>query len=303
MIDLLRFGRKAEASLMPYGATVYGVMIASPSDCASERSVVKSVIDDWNASHSRFRRMVLEPRGWDTHSAPELGDRPQAIINKKVVEDCDLLIATFWTRLGTPTGAAPSGTAEEIGEHVAAGKPAMIYVSTAPVAPASIDQEQYAQLQSILSQYRQQGLVESYDSLVDFRQKLTRQLARVVNERFTASVTNNVLSDAALDAAGFQARNVVAELGLGIEAIELLHEAIKDTTGTIMMLRHMTGTVLQTNGRQFITDNSARTVAKWKAALDELRTTGCIEDRGHKGEVFAVTNRGYDIADQLALSA
>ena len=62
---------------------------------------------------------MLEPVGWETHSVPELGDRPQAIINRQILRESDLLIAVFWTRIGTATGAHPSGTVEEIEEHLA----------------------------------------------------------------------------------------------------------------------------------------------------------------------------------------
>ena len=62
---------------------------------------------------------------------PAMGDRPQAIINKQVLANCDLLVAVFWTRIGSPTGVAVSGTVEEIQEHLNAGKPAMIYFSSA----------------------------------------------------------------------------------------------------------------------------------------------------------------------------
>src|SRR5438552_9179076 len=124
---------------MAYDAKVYNVMIASPGDVELERSIVREVVSDWNAANSAARAMVLQPVGWETHSAPAMGDRPQSIINKQVLQKSDLLIAMFWTRLGTPTGAAPSGTVEEIEEHVKAGKPAMIYFSSAPVRPDSVD--------------------------------------------------------------------------------------------------------------------------------------------------------------------
>lgn len=61
-------------------------------------------------------------------SGPAHARRPQEIINKQVLRNCDLLIAVFWTRLGTPTGGSTSGTVEEIREHIATGKPAMIYL-------------------------------------------------------------------------------------------------------------------------------------------------------------------------------
>ena len=43
------------------------------------------------------------PVGWETHSSPDLGAPAQEQINERILEHCDLLIAVFWTRLGTPT--------------------------------------------------------------------------------------------------------------------------------------------------------------------------------------------------------
>src|SRR5688572_4352500 len=115
-----------------YFARVIKVMIASPSDVNAERQAVKDVLHDWNTMHSEEKGVVLMPIGWDTHVTPEMGNRPQAIINKQILQGCDALVAMFWTKLGSPTGAAISGTVEEIEEHVRAGKPAMIYFSETP---------------------------------------------------------------------------------------------------------------------------------------------------------------------------
>lgn len=79
-------------------------MIASPSDVANERQVIRNVIQEWNFTHSEDKNIVLMPVGWESHSTPSMGDRPQAILNKQVLAGCDLLIAVFWTKLGTPTG-------------------------------------------------------------------------------------------------------------------------------------------------------------------------------------------------------
>src|SRR5437763_1467261 len=126
---------------MSYRADVHRVMIASPGDVLAERQIAREVIHEWNSVHSIDRRIVLMPVGWDTHASPEMGDRAQAIINRTVLADCDLLVAIFWTRLGTPTGVAASGTVEEIEEHLAAGKPAMLYFSSAPVHLDSVDRD------------------------------------------------------------------------------------------------------------------------------------------------------------------
>jgi hypothetical protein len=58
---------------MPYSATTYNVMIASPSDVAAERAAVRQILADWNVVHSQARGIVLLPIGWETHSSPQMG--------------------------------------------------------------------------------------------------------------------------------------------------------------------------------------------------------------------------------------
>ncbi|MGZ8907437.1 MAG: DUF4062 domain-containing protein [Methylobacter sp.] len=112
---------------MSYSAKVFNVMIASPGDVASERAIIRDVIYEWNAVHSQSRNIVLLPIGWESHSSPEMGSSPQAIINEQILDKCDLLVGVFWTRIGTPTKEHPSGTVEEIEKHIESGKPAMLY--------------------------------------------------------------------------------------------------------------------------------------------------------------------------------
>ena len=128
---------------MPYQATIYRVMIASPSDVAEERQIIREVVNEWNAVHSSTRSIALLPVGWETHSATEMGGRAQSVINRRILDNCDLLVGAFWTRIGTPTGQSVSGTVEEIERHVGQGKPVMLYFSSVPVIPESIIREQY----------------------------------------------------------------------------------------------------------------------------------------------------------------
>ena len=112
---------------MAFPATVYRVMLASPSDVASERAIVREVLSEWNAAHAERRGLVVLPLGWEVDVAPEMGDAPQNIIDKRILTEADLVIGIFWTRIGTPTSHYASGAVEEIEEHVAAGKHAMLY--------------------------------------------------------------------------------------------------------------------------------------------------------------------------------
>src|ERR1700733_5175714 len=162
---------------MPQQGTIYRVLVASPADGVRERQLVPDIIHAWNAAHSLSVSAVLEPVLWETHARPELGERPQAIINKQLVSACDILIGTFWTRLGTRTGKAESGTAEEIEEFRAAGRPVLLYFSSAPVAPDSINFAQYEALKAYKTKLGKGSLYFEYDSLDQLRDHLQRHVA------------------------------------------------------------------------------------------------------------------------------
>lgn len=167
---------------MPYQATVFRILIASPSDVEDERSVVVQCIQEWNDLHSADRKVVLLPLRWETHSHPEYGKRPQEIVNTQVVDHCDLLIGIFWTRIGTSTGSSSSGTIEEIERTAKAGKPVMLYFSKAKVDLDKIDTVQLTQLKEFQKNTYPNALVDQYNTTVDFRDKLSRHLEMRVRE-------------------------------------------------------------------------------------------------------------------------
>lgn len=178
---------------MSFDAKIFRVLIASPGDIEDERNVVPEIINEWNAINASSSKVVLMPVKWETHSAPLLGDRPQAIINKQLVEDCDILVGIFWTRIGTNTGVSISGTAEEIEQFVKLAKPVMLYFSQAPVEPDKIDIGQFTVLKTFKEKMRIQGLTESYNGIPDFRQKFSRQLSinvsNIINTALEATET------------------------------------------------------------------------------------------------------------------
>ncbi len=295
---------------MAYNATAIPVMIASPGDVSEERNLIRDIVHDWNDLHSMDTKIVLMPVGWETHSSPELGDRPQALINRNVLEKCDLLIGVFWTRIGTPTGEAESGTAEEIRKHVEAGKPAMVYFSTSPVAPETLDPDQYEALREFKSWSKGQGLIEEYDNLSAFSEKLRRQiqiilrdneylkrLSEFVGPDSASSSTNQILAE------GIEAEGRYEKAGdaidLSDEARKLIVEASKDKVGLITSMRYLGGQSIQTNNINFADSGDRRSVARWEAALEQLVSYNLVVARGHKNEIFEVTDYGYSIADSL----
>jgi hypothetical protein len=161
---------------MPYAANIYRVFVASPGDVAAERDEIRRVIREWNTLHATSRGVQLEVVRWEEYSIPDMSERPQAVINRQVLDDCDLLIGVFWTRLGTPTGIADSGTQEEIQRFLDTKKPVMLYFSERPIRPNDVDFEQYGRLKEYRSRCEKHGLVRSYAEVAEFGRMLRDQL-------------------------------------------------------------------------------------------------------------------------------
>lgn len=289
--------------IMAFNAVVLQVMIASPSDVPQERSIIRVVLEEWNTLHAESLKTVLLPLSWESHASPELGNRPQEVINKQVLHDADILIAVFWTRIGSPTGVAPSGTVEEIREHVAAGKPAMVYFSSKPVQPENLDQDQWNALSEFRRECEERGLIETYQTEIEFKDKVSRQLHRKIIE-YGKSPHIDELS-LAVDGRDKKTEssplNIHLQLlnELSAEAQTLLKEASIDSHGAIFYISVLMGDTIQTNDKAFPDTFDARQVAIWKSALSELLRNGLVDHGNVDGTMYSVTALGYKVADLI----
>jgi len=272
---------------MSYTATVLKVMIASPSDVPEERKIIREVIHEWNAVNSENRGIIIMPVGWETHSSPEFG-RPQAIINKQVLEGADLLVATFWTRVGSATGKAVSGTVEEIEHHLQANKPAMLYFSTAPVSTLNLDTKQLEALGKFRDECQERSLYETYESINQFREKFNRQLSLTIQRYF---------SDLFIRPQEQDTDDSASPLSSGAQS--LLIAASKDVGGQIIRVRSFDGLSVTTNGKEYVDRGEPRSEARWDAIVDELVDRHYIFAKGVKGEVLRVTQSGYEMIDLI----
>jgi nucleoside 2-deoxyribosyltransferase len=182
---------------MAFDARVLQILIASPGDVQEERKIISEVIYEWNYVNSLEKSVVLLPLRWETHASPEMGSPPQAVINRQVVDNCDMAIAVFWQRLGTPTSEAESGTAEEIARVGNAGKPVMLYFSNRhPDDLDSLDLDEIARVREFKKAKYPEGLIEHYGSENEFRDKLQKQLAMKVREIISADTAEQGTSTA-----------------------------------------------------------------------------------------------------------
>jgi hypothetical protein len=169
---------------MPFPAHVVQVLVASPGDVAEERAALRQAMWEWNDEHAAALGVVLLPVGWETHSRPELGDHPQHLIDRQLAESADVLIGVFWTRLGTPTPDAASGTVHEIESFAEAGKPVLLYFSYRPAVPTSMDLDQLGAVQEFRKTAEGWGLIGRFDDVDSLVRQARTALLRLVRDRF-----------------------------------------------------------------------------------------------------------------------
>src|SRR5262245_6440196 len=165
---------------MSFQSEMYRVLIASPSDLAEECQAATEAVNDRNAAVAES--VVLLPVRWVTHATPQSGVRPQEAINRQLVYRCDILVGMFWTKIGTSTGVAESGTVEEIDQFVGAGKPALLYFSSRPVDQNRIDLRQLKKLKRFKVATYRKALTGNFSGVDELRQTLFRDLMRQVRE-------------------------------------------------------------------------------------------------------------------------
>jgi len=164
---------------MPRLACVYDVLIASPSDVPEDRDAAESAILAWNAMN-RDSGLALRPVRWERDAVPLQGARPQDLLNSQFVDNCDLGIGIFWTRLGTATGTAASGTVEELDRLETQSKPVLLYFCDRPPDITQLDAAQLQALQDYRAARQANGLQHRYQQPADLRAQLLLHLTHVV---------------------------------------------------------------------------------------------------------------------------
>ena len=157
---------------MPQNVILYDILVSCPGDITEERKIIEEEIIRFNELYSDTLGISLRTRHWSKSSFPESGDKPQALLNKQFVYNCDAAIALFWGRFGTPTDKYESGTEEEIEIMLSQGKQVFMYFSDIPISPSKIDEEQYSRVKAFRDKYKDRGIYEVYTSIEEFRRKI-----------------------------------------------------------------------------------------------------------------------------------
>jgi hypothetical protein len=148
----------------PDTRTVVRTFLASPGDVRVERDIAFRIVGELNTIWSKFLGLSLELVRWETHAYPGVGEDAQSVINEQIEDDYDLFIGIMWTRFGTPTQRAGSGTEEEYNRAYQRykadpdGVRIMFYFKSAPLTETT-DGEQIESVSRFRTQVGAQGVL------------------------------------------------------------------------------------------------------------------------------------------------
>src|SRR5437773_1757347 len=156
--------------------------LCGPGDVKKEIQIAQEVVTEWNLQHGEARGFWIKHQHWSTDSHPDLSDRPQGVINRQVIDDSDLIVAIFWSRFGTATGVADSGTEEEIRRGIKLRRKVMVYFSDLEPIPSTADKRQLERLWSFRQKLQPTGLCWRFSSREQFRWEFPTHFALKFNE-------------------------------------------------------------------------------------------------------------------------
>jgi hypothetical protein len=167
---------------MAYSVLGRRLLISCPGDIpAADLRLVQKAINRWNGIYGERFGAAIVPISWGTHAAAEFGDAPQELLNKQLVDRCDICLALFANRLGTPTASAESGTAEEIARLSDNGRYVGILRSRRAVSNSTINADQLMRLEQYLETIRNRALILEYADDAELIQNVDNILVAAVS--------------------------------------------------------------------------------------------------------------------------
>jgi hypothetical protein len=161
---------------MPKSVIAFRCLIISPNDVTEERHAAREVVDRFNGLVGEELGIRFDPVMWELHGVPDMSGAPQAVINVQLVDSCDLGVAIFWSKLGTPTAEHESGSVEEIDRLIQSGRRVLVYLKNAPIPHTNLNLPELTRLSTKLNDYRQSGLLGTFADVATFRERFSMHL-------------------------------------------------------------------------------------------------------------------------------
>lgn len=167
------------------------IFLASPSDVQVERTIVQEVLSELNITYGTPNNISLKLVNWEDYSFPGNGEDPQDVVNSQLPFDYDVFLCLFWTRIGTPTKRADSGTIEELeiakqkiknGENVEI----MGYFKTEPPSSLKDITEEYFKVKKLQEEFGKTNLYKEFASVDKFKEIFRINFTNYLNNKFTS---------------------------------------------------------------------------------------------------------------------
>jgi hypothetical protein len=269
---------------MACAVTAFSVKIASPGETSIKSVIARECIYEWNALHSWTEKKALLPL--------QVCDSAEADSDI----EADLLVVFFSTSQGTPSDLSARETDLQIEEQVKAGRPALIYFSEARINLSKADTQDLRLLGQFKKRYPAEAIVDSFKDEKEFRAKFAQQLDSTLRQHphFQAAAGTTP----AVPACALPETHPPAPI-YSKAAQSLLMSACDDPEAYIARMKDSRGLKIQVNGRQVVEPGNAESAAMWENAFTELFKAGLIRDAGCNGQLFQISNSGFDFLATL----
>ncbi|MFE0173538.1 NB-ARC domain-containing protein [Streptomyces sp. NPDC059002] len=157
------------------------VILIAPDDVENELEAIRTVVEQANQLRLRERLTVWN---WRTDATPGMHlDGPQGLTDEQMrISESDLVVAVFWSRLGTPVKDELSGTAHELNlawrSWKSTGKPTVwIYFCTRAIPQSACDDEhQFPRLRHFRKSLPKEQSFSEFESIEELQRDFTKHL-------------------------------------------------------------------------------------------------------------------------------
>jgi hypothetical protein len=166
------------------------IFVLSPGDVQQERRAMERVVQGLNEDPSISEQAVITLWRWEDDATPELGKRPQDVINRQT-PPFEIYLGIMAARFGTPTDRYGSGTEEEFRLALERWKRSRVprilfYFNDAPqFSTKPEDAEQWPRVCRFRQEVEKLGIVGCYKGLrgkQSFSEQTQKHLRKLIHE-------------------------------------------------------------------------------------------------------------------------
>ena len=164
------------------------LFVGSPGDTKPEREALADVVEEINQTVAEDYGLWVDLIRWETHAFPGKGEDAQDVINRQL-PDFDAFLGILWSRFGTPTSRADSGTEEEFQKALAidaardGGIPMMVYFKDEALPPSQMDPVQLQKVQEFRTRVAKEGCLHwPFSDTEDFTRQVRLHLIRQLRQ-------------------------------------------------------------------------------------------------------------------------